>query len=281
MSEEPIEKLEENRSIFEELKQIRLKKKIDLHTISEKSKISLKYLEAIESGNLADIPEVYDKLFFQTYLSYLKIRNSEHYLAEYRKLRKSETPELTTTIQKIKSIKTDGSKLAKIKQLYLIIPLIIVVLFIIILALNSEKVTGNKLVPVKEISIQEVIKELDPREPDRAKEVDREISDRPTVSVRLATLDLTWLRCVKDRRDTTEYLLKKGDEVSFQADSLLSFLVGNAGGVRFNVNGTDAGILGKAGEVITSLRINKTGIADLRLKTIQKKEQPNDSLRVD
>jgi len=281
MSEEPIEKLEENRSIFEELKQIRHKKKIDLHTISEKSKISLKYLEAIESGNLADIPEVYDKLFFQTYLSYLKIRNSEHYLAEYRKLRKSETPELTTTIQKIKSIKTDGSKLAKIKQLYLIIPLIIVVLFIIILALNSEKVTGNKLVPVKEISIQEVIKELDPREPDRAKEVDREISDRPTVSVRLATLDLTWLRCVKDRRDTTEYLLKKGDEVSFQADSLLSFLVGNAGGVRFNVNGTDAGILGKAGEVITSLRINKTGIADLRLKTIQKKEQPNDSLRVD
>jgi cytoskeletal protein RodZ len=284
MSEESQEKQPENRSIFEELKQIRLKKKIDLQTISEKSKINLKYLEAIESGNLEEVPEVYDKLFFQTYLSYLKIRNSEHYLDEYRKLRKSVAPELTTTVKKIKSIKSDGRKLTQIKQLYLIIPVIIVGLFIIILAINSEMVTGNKSDLVKEISIQEVIEELDPKQTDRSTLINEDITDiadRSAVIVKLATLDLTWLRCVKDRRDTTEYLLKRGDDVSFQADSLLSFLVGNAGGVRFNVNGADAGILGNVGEVITSLRINKDGIADLRLKTIQNKEQSNDSLRVD
>lgn len=283
MSEDSLEKQQENLSIFEELKQIRLKKKIDLQTIAEKSKINLKYLEAIESGNLEEIPTVYDKLFFQTYLSYLKIRNSEHFIQEYRKLRKGENADLTTTVKKIKSKESDGRKLTQIKQLFFIIPIFIVVLFIIILAINSKMVTGDKAELVKEISIQDVLEELAPQQADRSTltgGVLTDISERSAVVVKLSTLDLTWLRCVKDRRDTTEYLLKKGDKVSFSADSTLSFLVGNAAGVQFNINGTDAGILGNVGEVITSLRINKEGITDLRVKKILKKEQSHDSLRV-
>ena len=100
------EEIIENENIFEQLKNIRIKKNLDLAKISEKTKISLKYLEAIESGNIKDIPEVYDKLFFQTYLNSLNIKKSEEYIEEFYKIRKEVRPQYTTTIQKIKSMKS-------------------------------------------------------------------------------------------------------------------------------------------------------------------------------
>ena len=60
-----------NESLFERLKKIRIQQNLDLSEISSKSRIQIKYLEAIESGNIEQIPNVYDKLFFQTYISFL------------------------------------------------------------------------------------------------------------------------------------------------------------------------------------------------------------------
>ena len=71
-------------NIFDELKNIRTQKGISLETISKDSRIQLSYLQAIESGEFEKIPEVYDKLFFQTYLSYLNIDDPEKYIKEFK-----------------------------------------------------------------------------------------------------------------------------------------------------------------------------------------------------
>ena len=55
---------EKQKSIFEELKKVRLEKKKTLKQISQSTRIHLKYLESLEKGNLLEIPEIYDKLFF-------------------------------------------------------------------------------------------------------------------------------------------------------------------------------------------------------------------------
>ena len=50
---------------------------IDLQTISDDSKINIKYLEAIENGNLDIVPTTYIRLFIRSYAQYLKLDSKE------------------------------------------------------------------------------------------------------------------------------------------------------------------------------------------------------------
>ena len=81
-------------------------------------------------------------------------------------------------------------------------------------------------------------------------------------------MERTWLRYIKDRADTTENMLYSGNVVKINADSTIHFLVGNAAGINFTINGEQKGVLGKPGEVISYLKITKKGIVGQRMKTI-------------
>ena len=275
------EEIKEN--IFEELRNIRIKKNLDLEKIAEKTKISLRYLKAIESGNIKEIPEVYDKLFFQTYLNSLNIKKKEEYIDAFYKLRKEVRPQYTTTIQKIKSMKTDSKRFSKLKQFYLIAPILIVVILIVFFAINSKSVEENTGKDVPELSVREVAKELEQKSVPSAdsvvakKEENKNEKHESEVTVEITTKELTWLRLVKDRADTIEYLLNPGNKISQQADSTMNFLIGNAGGVSFKVNGKDMGVLGRSTEIVTNLKITSKGIVSKRIKLAQK-EQGVDSV---
>jgi cytoskeletal protein RodZ len=276
------EEIIENENIFEQLKNIRIKKNLDLAKISEKTKISLKYLEAIESGNIKDIPEVYDKLFFQTYLNSLNIKKTEEYIEEFYKIRKEVRPQYTTTIQKIKSMKSDSRRFSKLKQLYLIVPILIVVVLIIFFAIISKSVNKNIVEDIPELSVRDVAKELekkniDPIDSAAVQQKKSKLINSNNVTVDIITKELTWLRLVKDKTDTSEYLLNPGNRISEKADSTINLLVGNAGGVSFKVNGKDIGILGHSSEIITNFKITSKGIESKQIKAISK-EQMVDSL---
>ena len=53
------------------LKKTRESKEIDLQTISNTTKVNIKYLEAIENGNFDSLPNIYIRLFIRTYSEYL------------------------------------------------------------------------------------------------------------------------------------------------------------------------------------------------------------------
>ena len=274
------EEIKEN--IFERLKNIRIKKNLDLTKIAEKTKIRVKYLEAIESGNIKEIPEVYDKLFFQTYLNSLNIKKTDEYIDEFYKIRKEVRPQYTTTIQKIKSMKADSKKFSKLKQFYLIAPILIVAILIVFFAINSKSVEENTVEDVPELSVREVAKELEEKNIDlvdsAAVKQKKAVTISPKkVTVDITTKELTWLRLVKDKADTSEFLLNPGNKISEEADSTMNFIVGNAGGVSFKVNGKEIGILGRSSEIVTNLKITSKGIVSKRIKAMPK-EQAVDSL---
>ena len=52
---------------YKELKELRNSRKISLEEISERTKINVLYLKAIESGNLSDIETPYLRLFLRAY----------------------------------------------------------------------------------------------------------------------------------------------------------------------------------------------------------------------
>lgn len=279
------EKEDLKETIFEKLKNIRLKKNLELSKIAEKTKIHIKYLEAIESGNLKEIPEVYDKLFFQTYLTSLNIKKKDEYLDEFYKIRKEVRPQYTTTIQKIKSLKTDSKRFSKLKQIYLIAPILIVVILIVFFAINSKLIEENTDEDVPELSVREIANELEQEaitnvEPDSQSTEKPDLNNSGEVSIDISTVELTWVRLVKDFSDTLEYLLQPGNSVSEKADSTMDLVIGNAGGVIFKVNGIDVGTLGSSSQIISNLKITDKGIVSKRLRTVQK-ENTIDSLATD
>ena len=54
---------------YNKYKKFRIENNIDLKDVSKRTKIDLKYLQAIERGKFAQIPPVYVKLFFKAYIS--------------------------------------------------------------------------------------------------------------------------------------------------------------------------------------------------------------------
>ena len=52
---------------YKELKEIRVSKEISLQDLQDKTKINIRYLEAIESGNFEVLPTPYLRLFIRAY----------------------------------------------------------------------------------------------------------------------------------------------------------------------------------------------------------------------
>lgn len=272
---------EKSQSLFERLKQIRIKKNLDLKTISKKSRIHLKYLKAIESGEIDQIPEVYDKLFFQTYVSFLDLEDTEQFFAEFRSIRKQIRPGYSTTINNIKTIASDPEKSSRLKKMYIILPIIVLVLIISIMAINSITVKDNDSEPVKELAVRDIVNKIELK--NKAKKdsiIQQSQLNKKNVSVNIKAVDRTWLRFIKDHADTNEYLLTPGNRLDIQADSLVEFLVGNANGLRFKINSNNVGVLGKPGEVITYLKVTPKGIIDKRIKKVARRAKKSDALNV-
>ena len=271
---------EEQKNLFERLKEIRLSKGILLDEIAKKTRIHLRYLEAFESSELDKVPGIYDKLFFKTYVEYLECENENEIFEEFRKLRKEEEPQHTTTIRKIQSSPLDPGKSQLQKGLFIGIPLIVVAIIIIVLAINSTGIDSSVVTEdVKELTVQEIVDEMKTEElpanvPDSIVSMEQNVA----VNVGLEAIEETWVRIIKDHSDTTEFLLQGNEKLNLQADSVLSFLIGNGAGLSFMINGELAGVLGKRGEVITYLKITPKGIEDKQVKKIQPKDVTRDSL---
>ena len=62
---------------YNKYKKFRIENNIDLKDVSKRTKIDLKYLQAIERGKFAEIPPVYVKLFFKAYISEIGVDINE------------------------------------------------------------------------------------------------------------------------------------------------------------------------------------------------------------
>jgi len=62
---------------YNKYKNFRIENNIDLKDISKRTKIDLKYLQALERGKFAEIPPVYVKLFFKAYINEIGVDINE------------------------------------------------------------------------------------------------------------------------------------------------------------------------------------------------------------
>jgi len=175
MSNEILEKFSE------ELKSAREKKKIKLEQIFNKTRIDIKYLEAIETGNFSIMPDVYIRAFLKEYAEYIDLNPNEilekYKLAQSGKLYSEKDNETQVSQEPIKQEEdkpkfisedleeksNENIKSQSVNSLYYIFASIVMLIFIYFIydSFLSDKSVNN----VKEKPFAEVLKAQDENEP--------------------------------------------------------------------------------------------------------------------
>jgi hypothetical protein len=69
--------------------------------------------------------------------------------------------------------------------------------------------------------------------------------------LRVFAFEDTWMKVIRDEEKPVEYFMKSGDELELEARSVYNILIGNAGGVRLELDGKPVPVTGKSGQVVT------------------------------
>ena len=89
-----------------------------------------------------------------------------------------------------------------------------------------------------------------PKEGPVAKEADEEQPLSPRFVLTATVIARTWLSIAVDDEPVKEYLFQPGETFRWTAEEGFDMVVGNAGGIKFSVNGSPIGDLGPEGKVV-------------------------------
>ncbi len=250
-------------TIGEILRNKRLEKGLTLEDVSKLVKIRKKYLEALESGNYNEIPgKVYVKSFLKIYSDFLGL-DRFYILKRYQSEMMPEENIIIPPTYYMPVNNKISRRASRTKNLLYIIAAIIGVVLIIwginrlrlshspSNIINDETIessyySSNQIeLPEIEIPIEEIVPTPKPQEI-------KHNFDKLTLSINSA--DYSWVSKTIDGKNTISYTMLPNKSESLEAQKSVNLRIGNANGVKINVNGFDLGSLGKSGEVI-DLRI--------------------------
>lgn len=244
-------------SIGKELKKQRELRGISLEEIANSTKISMRFLKAIEEDNLDVLPAgVYRKNFIASYAKYIGI-NPEDILAFYRNEKEKEG-------FSIPEEKTKG-----IKYLWGLLIAIILVVGLGVYSFNvikksytnSIKKVGNQNIKIRD---NKNVKE-NKREQIILKEGSNSESfvKEDVFDIKIIAIEDSWIEIILENEVAYNWLLRKGEERIFKVRDKITFRrIGNAGGIILYYKNKKLKPLGKQGEVIKNLILTKDAIKE-------------------
>ena len=230
------------------LKDLRLEKNLTLDEVHKKTKIPINILEAIEEDRIVGIDPVYVRGFLKIYCTLLGVDYREYTSASY----KSEIPQ--ESLKKDKAIisppKVEVSFFDR-QKVKMKIGITFFLVFIFIFAIF-------KLANIKRSDTKE--------KRAKTKEVSSPLSIAPSATIKLGirAKEDCWLKAVVDGKVVFQNILKKGRFETWEADERIELSLGNAGGIELEVNGKLFSPLGRRGQVVKRILINKEGLQVLR-----------------
>ncbi len=244
-------------SIGKELKKQRELRGISLEEIANSTKISMRFLKAIEEDNLDVLPAgVYRKNFIASYAKYIGI-NPEDILAFYRNEKEKE------------GFNIPEEKAKGIKYLWGLLIAIILVVGLGVYSFNvikksytnSIKKVGNRNIKIKD---NKNVKE-NKREQIILKEGSSSESfvKEDVFDIKIIAIEDSWIEMILENEVAYNWLLRKGEERVFKVRDKITFRkIGNAGGIILYYNNKKLKPLGKQGEVIKNLILTKDAIKE-------------------
>lgn len=257
-------------SFAAELKKNRIEKQVSLMDISAATRINLKFLEAMEEGNFALLPQTYVRAFIREYADAVgldpratlkkydaiqspKLVAEKEVLSSPAALPKSQPPSVQSPLTPV---------LAFAKQNALFVGFVLVVaVFVVYLFRQTSDATQST---VTETPFDRVVEENTAAAPKEQPAVSLPAVTRPaavdSLSLTMTTTDSVWMTITLDDARTLEYLFPPGRRGSWTARESFTLTMGNAGGAAFMLNGKDLGALGRPGAVVRNVRISASNL---------------------
>lgn len=239
----------------EYLRKQREEKKIRLSDVSVQTKISLKFLEAIEDGNFEILPETYIRAFIRDYAKAIGLDPEEaikHLDAQIEATKAAVQQEEIAVEEKTKQTPITLTNTQKIFAGIISLG--------ILLGLSYLAFSPGKKQPV-DINTYENLEEVNQRKFDSAYTA---VTTKPSAkadSVRLllSANDTVWVNLVIDEGKTYDLLMRPGNKFLFWGRRKFNMTIGNAGGLSISLNSHEYPPLGKPGVVIRNVTIFKDG----------------------
>ena len=247
----------------EELKNAREKSGVTLQQMAAKTRIDIKFLEAIDQGNFSFLPELYVKAFLKEYAKTIGI-NEEETAKKYEAAKlgispsEAEEQEGDSTVQPLKpsgsksqvpkqTVKTyvdpnttqpkpGGSQDQKTTMIMIASVLAVVALTIILYLTVFQKSSD---IIVEEKPYNEVIQDSQPRftEEKSNKETTPVITDSLLLKfTNVDSADTSWIYVISDNKTANEFLLFPRRTKTIKAATVFEFTLGNSGVVRLQLD---------------------------------------------
>ena len=266
----------------DELKEQREKAGITLQNVAAKTRIDIKFLNALEDGNFNFLPDIYVKAFIKQYAkvvgldeeetlqSYILAKEGKQEAAEEVKQENTGEKKENTDEQKTKT-DIEANKPAKIftdngvnknsneddkkKQKQLIIGGTVVGIALIVMLVLFLFINGSDEIIVEEKPYEEVLMET----PNRYFEEESNQTTEETIAANIEELTLTitnidssdtsWVLVIVDDKSTEDFLLPPKISKTIKANYDFKFILGNSGVVKLILNGEVVDFDGRPGTV--------------------------------
>lgn len=262
-------------NLGEYLKKEREKKGITLEDASKVTRVRKAYLQSIEEGNFDLQSPVFIRGFLKSYADYLGL-NSNEIIEKYN--------ETLTEKKEGQPAAKNGFELEDVESrkrylLPLALSLALVILIFILTTIKKPDTTPTEVQKAEEVNVSQqkpvMANTTTPGTPLGGITLQGTSTTSPTVptspvpkettvqaaptpdkkekrnSLVASAREITWLQITIDDNDPVEALLQAGETASWSADSKISILVGNAGGVDLTFNGKPVESLGPSGKVVS------------------------------
>jgi transcriptional regulator with XRE-family HTH domain len=257
----------------EELKQTRLEKELSLMDISAETRISLKFLDAIERGQFQILPQTYVRAFLREYALMTDLDPND-VMERYKSARQESSSRKSDGVapQQIslqeKALLEDGKKkqfsLSPLQRNIAFGFFIVaaIVLVAILANVNRSSSSGNS---VEEVPFDRVVRESEaasiPQPATAADSAPIANTTQPdSLRLEITTRDSVWINILIDGKIGETYLFGAKRKRIWAAKERFVVTMGNAGGATFQLNGKDIGPLGKRGAVVRNAVISEANL---------------------
>jgi hypothetical protein len=285
----------------EELKEARLKSGITLQQMSTRTRIDIKFLEAIDNGDFIFLPEPYVKAFLKDYARIVGLDENKtiqkfeaakkgKLIEEVPKLREEEPdkqegktgepdkPEVKSASSQVYDAapsETTANTSPDMTRRNIILGsiiggsiLVLGLIYLVFLRNGSEIIVAEK-------PIEEVIEDNQQRYVDEESGLDTagggQMISPDSISLTILSEDTTWIRIIFDENRSEEFILFPNSQKIVRTKNNYKITIGNPSGIKFQLNNKPLNFTWGKGTV-ASILIDSSGLQ--YLKTVPVRKQP-------
>lgn len=275
----------------DELREKREQSGITLQQMANKTRIDIKFLESIDQGNFAFLPELYVKAFIKQYAKVVGL-DEEQTVKRYNAAKEgrlfqenvplpvepeksvqqklphqssirthSQQPKQPVKSYNDPSIEKPETPEERAKTDKMLIFTGVTGILIVIIALYMFFIRDTKEIIVAEKPIEEVIQENQQRYEEEKSEdqMDDIITSPDSLSLKFISSETSWVFVVIDDSKTGEFTLAPNNEMTLTAGNNFKVTVGNSGGVKLILNNQPVEFSGRSG-LVRHFSLSKDGL---------------------